>query len=105
VYNRSRHVAELQRHFDDFRIVVATQIKELVARGPITDTTQWYLLKYFRRIHKKVVVSNSAREVENPIRALIRFYVDSIDERSELEQRCKKVLQSHKRALRLERRI
>jgi hypothetical protein len=96
-------VAELQTHFDEFRLVVATQIKELVALRPDADTTEWYLLKYFRRIHKKVIVSNSAREIENPMCALIRFYVDSIDEGSELEQRCKRVLQSHNRALRLDR--
>ncbi|MDA0824134.1 MAG: hypothetical protein O3C28_17185 [Proteobacteria bacterium] len=95
---------ELQTHFDDFRTVVAAQIKELVALGPKAGTTEWYLLKYFRRIHKKVTVSTSAREVENSIRALIRFYLDAIDEGSELELRCKTILQSHNRALRFDRR-
>lgn len=95
---------ELQAHFDDFRVVVVRHIKELTARGPEPHTVEWYLLRYVRRIHKKIDVSLSPREVENSIRALIRFYVDEIDEGSELEQRCKDILASHRRSLRLERR-
>jgi|TARA_B110000263_G_C14793251_1_gene278540 hypothetical protein len=97
-------MAELQSHFDEFRVVLVAQIRELTASQPEIQTTAWYLLKYFRRIHKKVAVSTSAREVENTIRALIRFYVDKIDEGSDLDLRCKNVLHSHRRSLRLERR-
>lgn len=96
-------MAELQSHFDEFRLVLVAQIRELTASQPDYQSTAWYLLKYFRRIHKKVGISTSAREVENTIRALIRFYVDKIDEGSELDERCKDVLRSHRRSLRLER--
>ena len=96
-------MTELQSHFDEFRLVLVAQIRELSALEPEHQTTVWYLLKYFRRIHKKVTVSTSARGVENTIRALIRFYVDKIDEGSELEERCKHVLRSHRRSLRLDR--
>jgi hypothetical protein len=95
---------ELQTHFDEFRIVVVEQIGELTALRPEAQTTEWYSLKCLRRVHKKVIVSTSPREVENTIRALIRFYLDAIDEGSELELRCKNVLQSHRCSLRLERR-
>jgi hypothetical protein len=97
-------VVELQAHFDEFRLVVVRQIKELKALGPGAQTTEWYLLRYMQRIHAKVVVSNSPRDVENTIRALIRFYLDAVDEGSELEERCKEVLKFHRRSLRLERR-
>ena len=64
---------ELQTHFDEFRVVLVRNIKELTARHPDEQTTEWYLLKYLRRIHRKVIVSTSPREIENTIRALIRF--------------------------------
>ena len=96
-------MTELQSHFNEFRLVLVAQIRELSAFEPEHQTTAWYLLKYFRRIHKKVTVLTLAREVENTVRALIRFYVDKIDEGSELEERCKHLLRSHRRSLRLER--
>ena len=95
---------ELQAHFDEFRIVVVRHIRELDAAGPDTHSTEWFLLKYLRRVHSKTVVSTSPREVENTIRALIRFYLDTVDEGTPLEQRIKEVLASHRRSLRLERR-
>ncbi len=97
-------MAELQTHFDEFRVVLVRHIKELEAHKPDAQTTPWYLLRYMRRIHSKVVVSTSPREVENTIRALIRFYLDAIDAGSELEERCKQIIEFHRRSLRLERR-
>ena len=95
---------ELQTHFEEFRLVLVRNIKELTARRPDEQTTEWYLLKYMRRIYRKVIVSTSPREIENTMRALIRFYLDAIEEGSELEARCHEVLGSHRRALRLQRR-
>ena len=95
---------ELQAHFDEFRVVVVRNIRELDAVGPDLQSTEWYLLKYLRQIHRKTVVSTSPREVENTIRALIRFYLDGVEEGTALEQRVKEVLASHRRSLRLERR-
>jgi hypothetical protein len=97
-------VDELQSHFDEFRVVLVRNIKALTAEHPDVQTTKWYLLKYLRRIHRKVVVSTSPREIENTIRALMRFYLDAIDEGSELETRCHEVLSGHRRALRLQQR-
>ena len=91
---------ELQTHFDEFRVVLTRHIKELTASHPGAQTTPWYLLKYLRRIQRKVAVSTTPREVENTIRALIRFYLDAIDEESELDQRCREVLKFHRRASR-----
>ncbi len=95
---------ELQTHFDEFRVVVVRHIRELDAAGAELQSTEWYLLKYLRRVHKKTVASTSPREVENTIRALLRFYVDQVDKGTLLEQRVKEVLASHRRSLRLERR-
>lgn len=97
-------MAELQTHFDEFRVVLVRHIKELDALQPATQSTTWYLLKYIRRIHAKVVLSTSPREVDNTMRALIRFYLDAVDKGSELEERCKEVVKFHRRSLRLERR-
>jgi hypothetical protein len=96
-------MAELQPHFDEFRVVLVRHIKELTATRPEAQTTEWYLLKYMRRIHRKVNVSTSPREIENTIRALIRFYLDAIDDGSELDERCREVLKFHHRSLRLQR--
>lgn len=97
-------MAELQTHFDEFRLVLVEQIRTLNSSDPQAYTTPWFLLKYFKRIHKKVTVSTSPREVENTIRALIRFYVDSIDKDSKLDEAVKAVLRSHRRSLQLDRR-
>jgi hypothetical protein len=97
-------VVELQAHFDEFRLVVVRQIRELSRRRPADQSTEWYLLKYLRRIHAKVAVSTSPRDVENAVRALMRFYLDTVEDGSELEMRCKEVFKSHRRSLRLERR-
>jgi len=97
-------VGELQTHFDEFRVVVSKHIKELQAEQPETQTTAWYLLKYLRRVHNKTAVSTSPREVENTVNALLRFYLDAIDEDSHLDLRVKEVLKFHRRSLRLERR-
>jgi len=99
-----RAVAELQVPFDEFRIVLVRQIKELTADRPAAQSTAWYLLKYLRRIHAKVVVSTSPREVDSTIRGLLRFYLDAVDKGSDLETRCKEVLRYHRRSLRLQRR-
>jgi|TARA_R110002096_G_scaffold22675_27_gene72805 methyl coenzyme M reductase alpha subunit len=95
---------ELQAHFDEFRVLLVRHIRELDARDPDSQSTEWYLLKYLRRVHRKTVVSTSPREVENTIRALIRFYLDGVDAGTPLEQRVKDVLAAHRRSLRLERR-
>ena len=95
---------ELQTHFDAFRMVVVEQIRELTALRSEAQTTEWYFLKYLRRVHKKVIVSTSPREIENTIRALIRFHFDAIGGGSELGLGCKNVLQFHRRSLRLEHR-
>jgi len=100
----SRPMPELQAHFDEFRVVVVRHIRELNAARPESQTTEWYLLRYLRRVHKKTVVSTSPREVDNTIRALIRFYLDAVGEDTLLEHRIKEVLASHRRSLRLERR-
>lgn len=97
-------MAELQTNFDEFRVVLVRHIQELTAARPDAQSTDWYLLKYLRRIHRKVVVSTSPREVDNTMRALIRFYLDAIDEGSELEVRCTELLKFHRRSLRSERR-
>lgn len=85
-------------------MVVVEQIRELTALRSEAQTTEWHFLKYSRRVHKKVVVSTSPREVDNTIRAFIRFRFDAIDGGSELGLGCKNVLQFHRRSLRLERR-
>jgi hypothetical protein len=97
-------VGELQAHFDEFRIVLQKHIRELRTADPEDQSTAWYLLKYLLRIHKKVVISTSPREVENTIRALLRYYLDAIDEGSNLEERIKEILMFYHRSLRLERR-
>ena len=87
-------------YFGDFHAVVTQHINEIDTQNPEFQSTEWYLLKYLRRIEKNANSSASSAAMENSVRALIRFYVDSIDEHSPLADRCVRVYQEYRKTLR-----
>jgi len=87
-------------YFGDFRLYVLGHIKEIQKVEIDAYTTEWFLLRYFKKITKLTEGSSEYTQVEGSIRSLIRFYVDNIDENSELGDRCKKIHQEYRKLLR-----
>ena len=87
-------------YFGEFRLVVIQHIREIEAINPAYQSTEWFLLRYLNRVVKTTEPPTSNGRVENSIRALIRFYVDMIEEQSELGQRCRMINEQYRKALR-----
>ena len=71
-------------YFDSLRIKVNQQIKEIDATNPESHSIEWFLLKYLNRIVIKTDPPSQLGQVEGSIRSLVRFYVDNVEEKSEL---------------------
>jgi len=87
-------------YFGDFRVYVVEHIKAIEAQAPEYQSIEWFLLRYLRKIAKNSSPPATPYKVEGCIRGLIRFYVDMIDEDSELGDRCKKIHAEYKKTLR-----
>ena len=87
-------------YFGEFRIVLIQHIKEIQADEPAYQSTEWFLLRYLKRIERAIEPPASPGKVENSIRGLIRFYVDMIDEHSALGERCRILNEEYRKALR-----
>lgn len=87
-------------YFGDFRVYVIEHIKAIKAQNPEYQSTEWFLLRYLSRLEKESNPPSTPGKVEGCIRGLIRFYVDMIDEDSELGDRCKKIYAKYRETLR-----
>lgn len=87
-------------YFGDFRTYVIEHIKEIQKTEIEAYTTEWFLIRYLKKITKVTEGSKEYTYVEGPVRSLIRFYVDNIDEKSELGDRCKKIHEEYRKLLR-----
>lgn len=87
-------------YFGDFHLYVKGHIKEIQKAEIEAYTVEWFLLRYLNRITKVAEGNKEHGEVEGSIRSLIRFYVDNIDEHSELGERCMKIHQEYRKLLR-----
>ena len=88
-------------YFGDFRLYVMQHIKEIEKGTEIEAyTTEWFLVRYLKKITKVTEGRTEYTRVEGPIRSLIRFYVDNIDEKSDLGDRCKKIHLEYRNLLR-----
>jgi len=87
-------------YFGEFRLIVIQQIREIEAENPPYQSTEWFLLRYLKRIEKTIEPPASSGRVDNSIRALIRFYVDMIEEQSSLAERCRMINEEYRKALR-----
>ena len=87
-------------YFGDFRIYVVEHIRAIEAQSPEYQSTEWFLLRYLRKIEKSSNPPTTPGRVEGCMRGLIRFYVDMIDEDSALGDRCKKVYAEYRKTLR-----
>jgi hypothetical protein len=87
-------------HFDSLRIKVNGHIKEIDATSPESQSLEWYLLKYLKRIVKETEPPSRPGQVEGTLRSLVRFYVDNIDEKSELGETCVQIYEEYRKVLR-----
>jgi len=87
-------------YFGDFRIYVIEHIRTIEAQNPEYQSTEWFLLRYLRKIEKNSNPPTTRSKVEGCMRGLIRFYVDVIDEDSGLGDCCKKVYAEYRKTLR-----
>lgn len=87
-------------YFGDFRVYVIEHIKAIDAQNPEYQSTEWFLLRYLSRLEKRSNSPTTPGKVEGSMRGLIRFYVDMIDEDSELGDRCKKIYAKYRETLR-----
>ena len=87
-------------YFGDFRIYVIEHIRAIEAQSPKFQSTEWFLLRYLRKIEKNSNPPTTHGRVEGCMRGLIRFYVDVIDEDTELGDRCKKIYAEYRKTLR-----
>lgn len=87
-------------HFDSLRVKVNEQIRLISADDPGAYSTEWFLLRYLRRIVKTTTPPARPGQVEGTVRSLVRFYVDNIDEKSELGDRCIAIYEEYRRILR-----
>lgn len=88
-------------YFGDFRLYVLEHIKEINQQDVEPYSTEWFLLRYLRRIAKTANGNIEYIYMEGPIRSLIRFYVDNVDEHSELGERCRNVHDQYRKVLRI----
>jgi len=87
-------------YFGDFRIVVINHIKDIDAINPESHSIEWFLLKYMKRIVKYCEYTDRPGQIESSVRALVRFYVDNIDKKSELGYKCINIYEAYREVLR-----
>jgi len=89
-----------ETYFGDFRTFVQYHYREIMASDPGFQSTEWFLLRYLKRIEKNTCPPTTREKVENSMKAFIRFYVDMIDEKSPLADRCIKIYEEYRKTLR-----
>ena len=87
-------------YFGDFRTYVIQHMKQIETIDYELDSIEWFLLRYLRRIVTSIESESGTGRVEGSMRSLVRFYVDNIDERSELGDQCMKIYDEYRKALR-----
>lgn len=87
-------------YFGDFKAFVIQHIKQIEKLDYDADSIEWFLLKYLRRLVKSTEIDDASGRVEGTMRSLVRFYVDNIDQRSELGDQCMKIYEEYRKTLR-----
>jgi hypothetical protein len=87
-------------YFGDFRSYVVEQMRALAAQDHEYQSIEWFLLRYLKRIEKATTAPTTPGRVEGSMRGFIRFYVDNIDEKSEVADMCLKIYEAYRKTLR-----
>ena len=86
--------------YGDFREIVIRHYREIAAGDPDFQSTEWFLLRYLKRIENAADPPVVPGRLENSMRGFIRFYVDRIDEQSELGRTCVSIYGEYRKTLR-----
>ena len=87
-------------YFGNFRSFVVQHIRRIDEVAYEVDSIEWFLLMYLRRVVKSTEHEDAPTRVEGSIRSMVRFYVDNIDEQSELGEQCMKIYEEYRKTLR-----
>jgi len=85
--------------YTELRKVLNRHIKDLQNDGPEYQSTHWFLLRYMRRIRANTEKEDPRRRVESSVRAFIRFYLDRVEEQSDLGMRCRDIMDTRRKLL------
>ena len=86
-------------YFDRLRSLVIEYIDVIKAHEPESHSIEWFLMKYLTKIEKVSQTPAIPGEVEGSIRSLVRFYVDNIEENTELGDICTRVYNEYHKVL------
>ena len=87
-------------YFGDFRLYVIGHIKGIEQTEIDAYTTEWFLLRYLKKITNVTESLTEYTRVEDPMRSMIRFYVDNIDDKSKPGERCREIQSEYRKLLR-----
>ena len=87
-------------YFGDFKEMIIRHYKEIAAGEPEFQSTEWFLLRYLKRISDAADPPVVTGRLENSMRGFIRFYVDRIDEHSDLGITCVSIYTEYRKTLR-----
>ena len=91
---------ETELYLGDFRVFVIERIRLIEQQEFESHSTEWFLLKYLRRIVKTTEAPIRAGRIAGAVRALMRFYIDNVDEHSELGDQCIKIYNEYRKTIR-----
>ncbi len=97
-------MAYIQSSLIEFRELVRRHAQELEKTYPERYSTDWFFLRYVKRLEKKAWDHETPRACSGVMRGMTRYFVDSVEEGSMLASRFEEILECHRYALRTERR-
>ena len=84
----------------EFRELLVRTVRELEDERFEANSPEWYFLRYVRRLRNTAEKQESAADCSPAMQGLTRYFVDSIDEKSDLGDRFREILECHRFALR-----
>ncbi|GHB74168.1 hypothetical protein GCM10008107_24410 [Psychrosphaera saromensis] len=70
-------------------------LNELKSTNPAQESKSWYLVNHLSKLSYNCHSSTSAKEVNNSVKSLLRFAVDSLDWNSELSNKVNSLAEYH----------
>lgn len=86
-------------YFGDFHLFIKNELKTLKDEEPESYSTEWFLMRYLKRIVKESESNLEPWRVDREIRKMIRFYVDNIDETSANGERCRRIHEEYRKTV------
>lgn len=87
----------------EFRELLATHIDDIERAYPERYSTEWFFLRYVKRVNRFALDGETPDACNGAMRGLTRFFVDQVDADSDLTVRFEVLLECHRYALRMQR--